>query len=285
MGFDEGRDKTIVQQVPDFKKTLEDYHKRVEEMGADLKARSDELASVLAKLNQAKADLQAQYDKTVDSLGGDIKALQLKITDLQAQSDTLSKEIQDKQALKNAISLDNSKEQERLDSSWVEFHKAFDDYQTKVNEVNWAQESLFNANAQLEKAKDEFVKYKASTIADLDQKTALANTLMDDAKAKQADGISALQRVNDALTDLAQKKANLDEQIMKAQPLIDQAEDVRTQTEYNKTTQATNDAQALQNQKDAEQIKVARVALNNLKHELDAREATISAAEHNIGGK
>ena len=61
MGFETGDKpvKTIIQTTPDFKKSLDDYHHRVNEMGVQIKTYSDELASVQAQLAQAKADLQA----------------------------------------------------------------------------------------------------------------------------------------------------------------------------------------------------------------------------------
>lgn len=219
----------------------------------------------------------ADYKHKVEIINVEIKARQ---DVLQGIIDDINK----KSAQRDAIILDFSAERQRLEDSWNEFHGAFKDYQRKQNEVNYALDSLTRANAQLEEAKASFVSYKASALADIDQKVAGANELLEDAKAKQADGLVVLQRVNDALTDLAQKKANLDDQVMRAQPLIDRAEDIRAQTEYNKTTQAENDAQALRNQADKESNRVRAIALNNQKYQLDLRETAVSQREKEKGG-
>ena len=286
MGFETGDKpvKTIIQTTPDFKKSLDDYHHRVNEMGVQIKTYSDELASVQAQLAQAKADLQAQYDKTVDSLGGDIKALQLKIVDLQVQSDTLSKEIQTKQDIKNAITTDNISEHQRLDASWTEFHVATEEYLKNKDKLDWETQSLLNANVQLEKLKSDFESYKASTLADLDQKIANANELMETAKSAQAEAASVLQKANSAIDDSIRQKNELQDALAKAEPIIARANEIQTQAEKNIATQAVNDAQALQNQKDIDQIKVARIALHNKEVELSAREQNVSQAEQKIGG-
>jgi chromosome segregation ATPase len=285
MGFETGDKpiKTIIQQTPDFKQSLDNYHHRVNEMGVQIKTYADELASVQAKLAQAKIDLQAQYSKKVESLGIDIAILQSNITELQAQSDTLSKEIQTKQDLKNAISTDNITEHQRLNDSWAEFHLAVEAYLKDKDKVDWAQKSLFDANEQLNKMKSDFESLKASTLAGLDQKVAEANELMESAKIAQADAAGVLQKANTAIDNSTCQINELQDALAKATPILARADEIQALAEKNLKIQADNDAQALQNQKDADQIKVARVALNNLKHELDAREVTISAAEQKIG--
>ena len=69
-----------------------------------------------------------------------------------------------------------------------------------------------------------------------------------------------------------------------AEPILAQAATIQAQIDKNASDSAINSKNALQNQQDANEIAVARVALNNQKHDLDARQATLTAAEAKIGG-
>lgn len=283
-GFEEGKDKTIIQQAPDLKKLQDDYNRKVIIFENDLKKRTDALNDISARLISARADLQIQYSAKIMSKETQLADLTSQIAALKDTISSLSAEISDKKIQKNAISLDFAAERQRLDASWDEFHMAFTDYQAKQKEVNYAQDSLLRANAELETAKKSFVDYKAAALADIDQKVAAANDLIAEAKSRDADSMSVLKRVSDALTDLAQKKEAMETALTKAGPIIAQSDIIQEQASFNKKVQAENDAIALQNQTDVNQIKVLKIALHNKEMELNAREQAVSQAEQKIGG-
>ena len=283
-GFENGDKKgmTIIQNAPNFKDDLAKYTAQVEDIGVQIKAGQAELADLQVQLVQAKTDLQAQYDKRVGDLGNQISVLTQQLADLTLKSSALDTQIEDKQAILNNISLDNTAKQALLDSAWADFHKASADYVVAKKQLDDDVATLANLQAQFNTDKAVFETTKTAALADLAKQKADADASVDAANKAKADALATLNAANDALSSLEAKQADLALKTQNAQVILDGADAVQKQADQNKIDAANNSAQALQNQSDINEIKVARIAIHNREQDVAAREETVTQAETKI---
>lgn len=285
MGFeDKERKVDLSKEDPDFEGALAKYNSLVESIGLQIKAANEELEAVLTRLAEAKADLQAQYNKRIDDLGGQIQVLEAHIEDLKGKVASLEAQVAERQATKEAIQLDFESERKTLAEEWTELHK-------NSAAIMDAEQSLAEDRADLKvmleallKEQDSFGAYKAAEATRQDVQREEITKLQEAADIKASEAASLLTQANDKLKALAEETKTLDAKIAEAQAVIALADDINAQKIQNEKDKAYISTQALQNQKDVTEIKVARVALNNLKQQLDAREQLVSAAERKIGG-
>ena len=287
MAFDTGERKVpleYTQAAPDFTVAIASYNKMVVDINVRITATKKELADVKDKFNVDTVLLQSQYNHTAGELGDKISALTARIAGLQTQSDSLDAQIKEKQATKDSISLDFIEERASLDEDQEAHDRdAIALYDAK-QVLKDGEITLANDRAKLETDRTAFEADMAVKGAEIDARMTNAATLEKKATDSQADALSALQRANMALDKIAQDKAALNLQITQAQAVLVQADAVRKQAEANAIALANNSAQAFQNDKDITEIRVARVALNNIKQELSAREQMVALAEKKIGG-
>ena len=286
-GFDSGEQPGVAASLPtpDFKASLDAYYKQVETLGVKIKAANSELEGILTAISEAKSDLQAQYNRKVDSLGGEANALLLKVADLQSLSASLDQQIKEKQATKDSISLDNTAEQDRLRDEWRALNKSSEELGVYEKELALKNDQLLARQNKLSSDINSFESYKATELKAMAEEAKVAVALKSEAEVAKNDAAIILQNANDAIAKASQDKASLDLQVADANAILAKADEVKKQADANVEALKINSAQAFQNDKDANEIRVARVALNNLKQELNAREQMVALAEKNIGGK
>jgi chromosome segregation ATPase len=284
MAFDNGaRNATGGHiQAPDFVSSLETYNKRVAELGGQIKAAEAELSEALVALEKAKNQLQEQYAKKVTDLGDEITVLTAQLAILQGQSDTLDKQIQDKRDASDHISLDNSAKQKEIDAEWDKLRASANDVLVGQQKIDDTAKIVAADIDKLEADKKVFEKYKNEQLSLISQKAqeaanllATATSKMNTAEVTLIEAKNTLAKIDEAKLDLAKKEAE-------AQGVIDQAEAVQKKSDEADEKLRIASATAFQNQKDVNEIKVARLALNNLKQELDARQSMIDAAEQKL---
>lgn len=284
--FDDGNKdkKTIIQNAPNFEDGLAKYNAQVEEISVQIKASQAELVDVMAKLEQARVDLQTQYARRTDDLGDQISILSQQLANLTLKSSALDKQIEDKQAVLNSISLDNTVKQQQLDTSWADFHKVSADYVVAKKQLDDDMSALADLQNQLNADHAAFEAYKAAALADLTKQKADADVSLNAASKAKADALVTLNAANDALSLLETKQAALALATQNAQALIERAAEVQEQADQNKIDANANSKQALQNQADINEIKVARIAIHNREQNVAAREEAVKQAETQIIG-
>jgi chromosome segregation ATPase len=286
-GFDDGvkSGQTVIVQTADFKKSLEQYQKQVEDFSIKIKDAQAELQETLVKLDKSKVDLQAQYAKQVSDLGDKIALLNSEAVDLQAKNTALDSQIKDKQETRDAIILDFTDKQRQVDEAWEAIKKSQSDMRDAEIVLGEDQAKVASGLAQLNADRKSFEAYKEEQTAILDQKEVAIETERKNAESDKSDAADLLRRSNEILNTTTQARVDLEARVVTAQGIIDQADDVQKKAEETAVLVKSTNKQALQNQQDATEIKVARIALNNLKQQLDAREQTLRQAEQAIGGK
>ena len=285
--FDTGNKEggtVVTQQVPDFKTALESYNKQVTDLSVQIKAGQQELAELIIEIGKAKVDLQMQYNQKVSSLDDQISVLSTQLIDMQARVDSLNQQIQDKQATKDSISLDFKTERERLDASWLELHKSIDDYKNANAQLEPDRQEIIKVKSGLEKQEHEFEVYKADILAKIAKDADAAIQNKADANKVQDDALAALTKLDGVIDQIARERAALDTELANSKPILALAEELARQKEQNVIDAKANSELAMQNQQDANEIKVARVAIHNSEVAVANREATVTQAEQKIIG-
>ena len=286
MGFEEGNRQipATIQQAPDFAAALAVYQNKVVDLGVQIKMATVELDEVNSRLSEVKAALQAQYDSKVADLGDQIRILEAVIEDLKGKVASLETQVKERQAAKDSISLDNSAESQRLKEEWSALHRS----SAELANAEKANLAAAKENAEVHNTliadKQEFETAKAKALEGIDSEEKRVNALSIEAEATLEQAIEKLQEANAALNKVAQDKAALDLQLADATQILLMGDEIRKLSAQNKADQEANSAAALRNQEDANQIKIARVALNNFKQQLDQRAKTLSEAEQKVGG-
>ena len=284
MGFDGREGERPIQNAPDFTAGLATYTAQVEAISIQIKAGQAELDDLRGRIGDAKTDLQAQYSKTVNDLGDQILISQDQLAALRGQVASLEAQIKERQATKDAISLDNTAERAKLDASWAELQKSTANVNAAIAQVEKDKRDTAESMLALEAAKKEFDAFEKSRVDAISTRVTEIVALEAQAKKKMADAEFSMSLTQSAQDQVEKSLAELKAKTDAAQEVLDNAAAVRAQAEKNAADQAYNSAQALQNQKDIQEIQVARVALNNLRQELASREQMVSQAEAKIGG-
>ena len=285
-GFDDGKQVNVMvgQQLPNFKESMDNYYAQVKDIGTKIESAKNELADTLVKLNAARTALQAQYTARMADLDQQIVGLQAQIVDRQSVSSSLDKEITDKQAQRDAITLDFSNKQKELDAAWADYNKATADLQNGNAQLISDRTDVTAAQVSLRAAMDTFEEYKKKTTDEIAKSASDAQALIQTAVTQKADADAAISKAA-VVSDLAiQAQTDLNTKLAVIQPLLDKAVAIQKQLDDATALNNATSVQAAQNQTDANQIAVARVALHNKEVELNSREQTIAAAEQKIGG-
>ena len=280
MAFDTGEEvKIIGVQAPDFSANLSKYNDRVVELGRQIKMAQAQLEGIQQQIDQDRVNQQTQRDISLAKLNQDIADIQNQINFLTSQRDSLLVDINTRQVQRDSIALDFSNKQKALDDSWTDFHTQVDIYLVQAAQLKKDQEALVLATGQLSDKQSVFeADYQAKTDSlnqqslDLDRRTAVLA-----AQKRALDDQQTL--IETSASALEQSKADLATQLLSAQSILDQADVVSKQKIQNDIDQKKNSADALRNQTDANQIKAARIAVNQQQQEINSRMATLTAAE------
>lgn len=282
MGFsDERKD---APQAPDFSAALKKYNEQVADLGVQIKAAQAELTSTQGLIRIAEAAVAETYRTKLMDLEDAIANKQKELDRLMALKVDLDAQIAARELIRDSISNDNTLEQKRLDASWADFHAnvaAFKETQAKLDVDRQEYQDIKTAfNSSVKIFNDEQIEAEKTLAA----RVAAVEETEDRAKVAQSNAFATLQEAKDALDKLERTKADLANQTEEARPILATAEELKRLAEELAIQRKANSAQALRNQQDINEIKVARVALNNQKHDLDARQASLEQAEQKLGG-
>jgi predicted nucleic acid-binding Zn-ribbon protein len=285
MAFDEGNNVvTVGVQAPDFSAALEKYTEQVQEISVNIKTQQSVLDDIKAQIVLAQANLQAQYKAKISDLDNQITSMTAQLNDLQNQHQQWLDKIKSRQAQHDNISLNFSNQQDSIENAWVDFHQQVKSFLDQSAALTKAQSQLSLDQITLQNNQSDFEKQKAIQQADIDQKQQAATQALSEASAIKSDALS-LQTQAQTLSDQANKAlADLDSKVAAAQPVLAQADEVAKQKAQNDIDAKNNAAQAIQNQEDGNQIKVAKVALNNQQQEYNSRMQTLQQAEAALKG-
>jgi len=281
MGFDNGDngDKAPYVMPADFDKNLESYTEAVAHIGEKIKAGEVELSSLQSKIAQARVDLEAAYSNKIDTLETQIKSLTEGISGLEDQHDKLVVDIDAKQVQLGGISLDFSAKQKQLDDSWADFHTQANTLLLGQKQLKIDQDALTTERAQLTADQADFKGFSEFNHKAVDELKAQAQATMDQAASVLADAHQKLTLANAAQDQADADKQTLANKLAAAQPILDQAAAIAAQKIQNDADAKINSAAALQNQTDANEIKIARVVLNNQNVDLNTRTQALQQAE------
>ena len=284
MAFDMGKKDpvTALPQAPDFTASMAAYTKMVEDLSVQIKAAQATLADLQNQITQAKLALQEQYKQRLSDVGNQLTVLQAQLVTLQAESDALDQQISDKQATLAGISLDNTAKQKALDDEWLAVQKSSADVATANQQLIAGQKALADAQDAFEAEKAAFEADKAIQLANIAAEKIKIADLQAKADTAQQEVAITLQQASSALADVQKASEDLDAKKAATAPILAQADAVTKQQAANAAQLALNSAQASRNDTDAQEIRVAKVALNNKEKELDARQQMIDLAEKKI---
>jgi hypothetical protein len=265
---------------PDFEAGLKTYTEQVESISLELKAKQAELGGVQKSIEDAKTQRQLVYQtQRIEPLEEQIKMLQQRVSDLQEEHNQWAIKTSARKLEHDAIVLDFSQKQKALDDSWADFYKQA----VKLLE----DQKVLQANRNTLAAEEaQFLKDQAAWTAQSQQeKIALAQSkkeadvIHEEASELLAQATLQKKDVADGAAQLILDRQAFEDGVAAAQDLLTQADAVAKQKAQNEIDLKNNSAAALQNQNDAIQIKVARIALNNQEQEYNSRMQTLQAAE------
>lgn len=275
---------TAPVEMPNFKDAYAAYEARVQEISISIKSGEAQLADILAKIDQAKINLQVQYDTKIASLEQKIADLHTTINILESDYSNVTLNLLEKQKERDSISLDFTERETSITKSWGDFHKG-------VSELQVAQEKLVKDQTELEKSLASldseikvFHEYKDNQVADIETQISINKQTKDSLDLQKSANDAQTVSLQNMAADSEKRKLDLEKQVADVQLVLGQAAVISAQKAQNDTEAKRNADQALQNQTDATQIKVARVALNNQQQAIAAREQAVAQAEKKIGG-
>lgn len=281
MSFETGiPDQYFAPAPPDFSGGIAEYTREVESISVTLRAKQEELLAVQKQINDAKALLQLQYQTTK------IDPLETRVQNLQAQIDTLVAEhsqwvikAEDRRKQFEGISLDFSSKQKALDDSWADFHVQAAQLMVDLKRLNSDEGALEINKANFAKDKVTWQDLKTSEQAVIEGMKKDTSTLLAQATQIKSDADNKMAVSVVAVQDVEVQKADFLAKINAAQPLLDLADAISKQKTQNEADAKVNADAALQNQNDANQIKVAKIVLNNQQQDYNSRMQTLLAAE------
>jgi chromosome segregation ATPase len=269
---------TIVP-TPDFEANLKAYNDQVEQLSTQIKAKQDALAAIQSEIDAQNANLQASYTAKIQSFEDQITSLQAEIVQAQARFDALVQAIKDKQAQFDAISLDFTAKQKLLDDSWADFHLRANQLLIDQKRLKSDQDALLANRAQLIADQSDFENQKKFQQDYLDSLTKQASDAYTKAGQVLADALVKQTKADADVATVTATQADLASKLAAVQPILAQADAIAAQKVQNDADTKKNEALALQNQTDANEIKVARVALNNAQVDFNNRLQTLQQAE------
>ena len=170
------------------------------------------------------------------------------------------------------------------DDAWAALQKSSGDLARARSQFESDQKSLQDFSDQVDIQVQKLNDDKAAFATEYSTKMAGLKVIGDAAVAAKNDAANTLQLAQEAQAKVDASQAALDASVAAAQPILAQADAVAKQKSDNAAAAALNSQQAAQNDKDANEIRTAKVALNNKEQELNARQAMIEAAEAKTGG-
>lgn len=284
MAFDEGTGNRPPIQAPDFEANLEVYNSKVANIGMQIKAQQAILDQINSDIVAAQFRLRAIAVEKSDVLDQQIKVKGQTIQDLQNQHEEWLAKIASRQAEHDSISLDFSNKQKQLDNAWVDFQVQLGNYQVQFQQLNEDQSVLTKRQTQLDIDKKAFELYQSTQTSLLAKQTAEADRLTAVANEKLTEANNKMSAAIDLANTTSVARINLTNELNAAQPILAQADIISAQKAQNDIDAKNNSSIALQNQEDANQIKVARIAVNNQQQELNSRAETLSQAEAALKG-
>lgn len=281
MSFDTG-DKvgqTVVTQAPDFSASISKYNERVALLGQQIKDEQAKLQEVQEQIAQAEVDAQQGADQRRTELNAQMATIQAQIESLTQSEKDWALKVQQRQEQHESIVLDFSNRERALTADMSQYQNGINALTDDQAKLAADQKSLINAQAQLATDRSTFETYTESVTAQ-----AIARKHDMDAQQTSLDDQAHDIAVTAARVKAEQDQLSLDQEALKvkaelAVSIIAQSDAVAAQKRANDAQLAINSAAALKNDQDANQIRTAQVALNNLQQELNARQQMIALAE------
>lgn len=285
MAFDDG-DKILVKEdnQPDFASNLARYTEQVEAISVDIKAAQQSLADINVQIEAAKVQRQGAYDLQIKDLDQQIADKTLKLQGMQTQHVDWVAKLKARQAEHDNISLNFSEDQKRLDDSWTAFRLNNSSLSDQQNQLKKDQAALLDQQNQLVINRQKFEDAKAVQQSAIDDMISDASEKQHDASNQLAAAILKASLVESATKDLGSKEADLAVKLAAAQPFLDLADAIAKQKAQNEIDAKNNSATALQNQEDYNQVRTAKIALNNNEQDYNSRMATLRQAEAALNG-
>lgn len=285
--MDEGLDRTPIseeQLAANRQQDIETYQTQVKDLNyqkEDLKIEIESLTAAITLKTVELNDLNAAKQKEFEA---QVIELRQQIDQQLAQSASLDSEIKDKQAKRDSVLLDFSNQEQVLV-----------DKQTSISQQAGI---IAAARAQLDADIATFSKMKedaraaAQSVSDaLDKREAAisdrenAAGLQENKNTLDANENTLLAaQLNARRIQIASDQKDLDIKIQDANLILAQADAIAKQKAINDAATANITIQVEQNRSDADQIKVAQIALANKTADIQRREQAVSQAEQQIGG-
>lgn len=286
-GMDAGVVRTEIsddQMAKNRQQALDDYNGQVIDINRQIK----DANAILSQLNEAYAareeDLNAMYIKKETDFNLKMSLVREQIDQMMNQSLILDTEIKEKQAQRDAISLDFAAQAEELN--------------VKQQSISDQAKVLASAQLQLDSDRAVFAQIKedsraaAQSIADaldrrqknLDEQQSSIDIASSEATRISRENIQKEQGLAQQVKDLQDLQVVVAQQQQDALGIIAQASDVQKQKVENEAVILNNTKQTEQNRRDADQIRVAKIALANKTQDVQQREQAVTQAEQKIGG-
>lgn len=286
MAFDNRDNRTAIQipPSPDFVANLAAYEDQVKEISVTIKSAQSELHDINDQIVVAKTQLEAGYVAKIDAYEVQIKSHSENVQMLMRRQTELESAIQIQQQKHDGIVVDFSEKQKVIDATWMDFHQHAGELLAQQKQLKYDQDNLATGRAQLIVDQSTFETYKTQQMIQIEEELSTAAKVTDDAHVRMAAANSQSVLAEEAGAAVTSAQAFLDAKIIAAQTLLAQADAVASQQAKNDSDQGINSANAVQNQLDANQIRVAKVALNNQQQEYNSRMLALQQAEAAIKG-
>lgn len=264
-------------------RALQAYQTKVDEIQKSINSASDELLKLATKIEARKDELQGLYATRVETLGTSLLQLTSDVSVLESKRDLIINDIERLEKTKASVLNGLAKKEIDLNS----------DRRVLNNEIKNIKDASLALNQDrllFEKERADWVKrsQELNTVLANREKAVLAREQTVQSDADQLESISAklegrlventgiLKKIEVEKTALIQKQAEL-------APVIATAAIVSAQAAKNEAQTKELKDWYEQNLKDAQEVKVAKIAISNQQADLNIRQKAIQDAEKRIG--
>ncbi len=288
MAFDNGEvlvDQVAPQQSAEqMEAALKDYFKKVQDLTTQEKNLRGIIADLNSEIDLRKQELQGQYSRKVNSLGSEIEENKNTISSQLKVIGDLSLQIEEKEKYRDAILTDFSERELSIKRAQMGIDSQLAEVYEKTKANGEEKTRLAQLEDQVNETIAKFNTHAEETMAAIEARRGVLKEEEDKSNAVLVKIDASLTETNAKITELNELSLKINKDKDEAFVILAAAQQVQKDLAFIASEkQVIKDRQA-QLDNDAEQIRIANMALAGRKTDLDSQERLLKEARKQLGG-